>query len=112
MYSLPEVFTHLGLALSPWNNQALEAGLGMVAETVFELGPGSNHSNQTLYRAFQALPYHYFFAEKEVICSYTDLIPMAQNQQLTQRDVTLLLCCRLSSKLQWDYTCTFTGKPW
>jgi hypothetical protein len=55
MYSLQEVFTDLGPTLSPWPlDQASPWGraeLGLVAEIVFELVPGSNHSNQTSYRA-------------------------------------------------------------
>jgi hypothetical protein len=51
---------------------ALGAGLGL---------PGTNDSIQTLHGTFQALSHHHFFVKKEVIYSYTHLIPQNQQQR-------------------------------
>jgi hypothetical protein len=39
---------------------------GQVAQIIFGFGPGSNDSNQTLYRTFRAFSGHSFFARKEL----------------------------------------------
>jgi hypothetical protein len=48
--------------------------LGLVAQIRFGLGPGSDNSNQALYRAFQAFLGHSFFAKKKVTCKCVRLM--------------------------------------
>jgi hypothetical protein len=59
-----EVCTGPGLDLSPRPDQA--RGLGLGAQIMFGSGPGSNDSNETLYRTFRASWGHSLFTKKKL----------------------------------------------
>jgi hypothetical protein len=79
-----EVCTDPGLTLGPRHDTAREPGPGLVAQIMFGFGPGSNDTNQTLYRTFRAFWNHsffFFFAKNKlfvvalILCSWRSRAP-------------------------------------
>jgi hypothetical protein len=52
--------------------------LDLVTQIMFGSGPGSNDTNQMLYRTFQAFSDHSFFYKEKVICSCAHLMLVTQ----------------------------------
>ena len=72
-------------------------GLGLVAERMFRFGPGSNCTNQNLYKTFRAFLGHYFFAKK--------ILPVATFILSWHRNLTIsILNCDASWALSIGHT--------